>query len=214
MKGAPGCAPRSLVDQSTMRRFRARVTAWRPTRTRRRSRSALPASLTASSPAKGGGEEPGRAHAQLKLAGGTDPGSSMPAYENFRLGGPLRPLRLPHRRIFRRSLEFTRLMYYNRAIALPDLWGSGVFSRHIAQARPDAGPRRPPELARHRLLRIPIFPRREHLSRPGLLRLRTSPRTAITSIFILLILRPLKRLAPRRRIERPTCPLGGGCSIH
>jgi len=21
-------------------------------------------------------------------------------------------------------------------------------------------------------------------------------------------------VAPRRRIERPTCPLGGGCSIH
>ena len=26
--------------------------------------------------------------------------------------------------------------------------------------------------------------------------------------------KPLSRLAPRRRIERPTCPLGGGCSIH
>ena len=25
---------------------------------------------------------------------------------------------------------------------------------------------------------------------------------------------PAEGLAPRRRIERPTCPLGGGCSIH
>jgi NTE family protein len=64
----------------------------------------------------------------LKLAGGTDSQSSMPAYENFRLGGPLR---LSGYRIDEFSGDryaFGRLMYYNRAIPLPDILGSGVFA--------------------------------------------------------------------------------------
>jgi NTE family protein len=64
----------------------------------------------------------------LKLAGGADPQSNMPAYEHFRLGGPLR---LSGYRIDEFSGEryaFGRLMYYNRAIPLPDVLGSGVFA--------------------------------------------------------------------------------------
>ena len=52
----------------------------------------------------------------------------MPAYENFRLGGPLR---LSGYRIDEFSgdrFAFARLMYYNRAIRLPDILGSGVFA--------------------------------------------------------------------------------------
>ncbi len=64
----------------------------------------------------------------IKLSGGIDPGSSLPAYENFRLGGPLR---LSGYRIDEFSgdrFAFGRLMYYNRAIPLPDILGSGVFA--------------------------------------------------------------------------------------
>ena len=70
-----------------------------------------------------------RAHTvSLKVAGGTDLQSNMPAYENFKLGGPLR---LSGYRIDEFSgdgFAFGRLMYYNRAIQLPDLLGSGVFA--------------------------------------------------------------------------------------
>ncbi|HET9762566.1 MAG TPA: patatin-like phospholipase family protein [Casimicrobiaceae bacterium] len=64
----------------------------------------------------------------LKIAGGADLQSNMPAYENFRLGGPLR---LSGYRIDEFSgdrFAFARLMYYNRAIPLPDILGSGVFA--------------------------------------------------------------------------------------
>jgi len=64
----------------------------------------------------------------LKLAGGGDLQSRMPGYENFRLGGPLR---LSGYRIDEFSGDryaFGRLMYYNRAIRLPDILGSGVFA--------------------------------------------------------------------------------------
>jgi NTE family protein len=70
-----------------------------------------------------------RAHTvNLKLAGGTDLQSRMPAYENFTLGGPLR---LSGYRIDEFSGDryvFGRLMYYNRAIQLPDILGSGFFA--------------------------------------------------------------------------------------
>jgi NTE family protein len=67
----------------------------------------------------------------VKIAGGADPGSNMPAYENFRLGGPLR---LSGYRIDEFSGDryaFGRLMYYNRAVSLPPIFGSsgyGVFA--------------------------------------------------------------------------------------
>ncbi len=70
-----------------------------------------------------------RAHTlNFKLAGGSDAQSSMPAYENFRLGGPLR---LSAYRIDEFSGDryaFGRLMYYNRAVPLPDVLGTGVFA--------------------------------------------------------------------------------------
>src|SRR5262249_42816235 len=70
-----------------------------------------------------------RAHTlNCKLSGGTDFQSTMPAYENFRLGGPLR---LSGYRIDQFSGDryaFGRLMYYNRTIPLPDILGSGVFA--------------------------------------------------------------------------------------
>ena len=42
-----------------------------------------------------GDQELGTAHVQLGVAGGTDLGSDMPAYESFTLGGPLRLSGLP-----------------------------------------------------------------------------------------------------------------------
>jgi NTE family protein len=63
----------------------------------------------------------------LAVSGGTDLHSDMPGYESFTLGGPLR---LSGYRIDQFSgsrFAFSRLMYYNRAIPLPDLLGSGVF---------------------------------------------------------------------------------------
>lgn len=70
-----------------------------------------------------------RAHTlSLKVSGGADPQSNMPAYENFKLGGPLR---LSGYRIDEFSgdrFAFGRLMYYNRALPLPDILGSGVFA--------------------------------------------------------------------------------------
>ena len=64
----------------------------------------------------------------FKLAGGSDLQSKMPPYENFRLGGPLR---LSGYRIDEFSGDryaFGRAMYYNRAVRLPDILGSGVFA--------------------------------------------------------------------------------------
>jgi len=61
------------------------------------------------------------------ISGGTDLHSDMPGYESFTLGGPLR---LSGYRIDQFSgsrFAFSRLMYYNRAIPLPDLLGSGLF---------------------------------------------------------------------------------------
>ena len=64
----------------------------------------------------------------VKLAGGMDPGSNMPAYENFHLGGPLRLSGYRIDQFSGNRYAFGRLMYYNRTIALPDLLGSGVFA--------------------------------------------------------------------------------------
>jgi NTE family protein len=63
----------------------------------------------------------------FKLSGGTDFHSDMPAYENFTLGGPLRLSGYRIDQFAGRRFGFSRLMYYNRAISLPELLGSGVF---------------------------------------------------------------------------------------
>jgi NTE family protein len=64
----------------------------------------------------------------FKISGGSDLHSDMPAYENFTLGGPLRLSGYRIDEISGRRFAFGRLMYYNRAIPLPDILGSGVFA--------------------------------------------------------------------------------------
>src|SRR3954471_494378 len=63
----------------------------------------------------------------FKISGGTDFHSDMPAYENFTLGGPLRLSGYRIDQFSGQRFGFSRLMYYNRAIQLPDLLGSGLF---------------------------------------------------------------------------------------
>jgi len=64
----------------------------------------------------------------FKVAGGTDQHTDMPAYENFTLGGPLRLSGYRIDEISGQRFTFGRLMYYNRAVPLPDILGSGVFA--------------------------------------------------------------------------------------
>jgi len=64
----------------------------------------------------------------VKIAGGTDQQTTMPSYENFRLGGPLRLSGYRIDEFSGQRYAFGRAMYYNRAIPLPDLLGSGVFA--------------------------------------------------------------------------------------
>jgi NTE family protein len=63
----------------------------------------------------------------FNMSGGTDFNSDMPAYETFSLGGPLRLSGYRIDQFAGRRFTFGRLMYYNRAVALPDILGSGVF---------------------------------------------------------------------------------------
>jgi NTE family protein len=65
--------------------------------------------------------------ANFKLAGGSDFHSDMPGYESFTLGGPLRLSGYRIDQFAGRRFTFGRMMYYNRAVALPDILGSGVF---------------------------------------------------------------------------------------
>jgi NTE family protein len=51
----------------------------------------------------------------------------MPAYESFTLGGPLRLSAYRVNQFAGREYAFGRLMYYNQAVPLPDLLGSGVY---------------------------------------------------------------------------------------
>ena len=81
----------------------------------------------------------------FKISGGTDFHSDMPAYENFTLGGPLRLSGYRIDQFSGRRFGFSRLMYYNRAIHLPDILGSGVFVGASIEAgqmqdRPDRQP--------------------------------------------------------------------------
>jgi NTE family protein len=63
----------------------------------------------------------------FKITGGTDFHSDLPGYETFTLGGPLRLSGYRIDQFSGRRYGFGRLMYYNRAVSLPDLLGSGVF---------------------------------------------------------------------------------------
>ena len=70
-----------------------------------------------------------RAHTvNIALSGGTNLGTDMPAYETFTLGGPLRLSGYRIDEFAGRRMTFGRLMYYNQAVKLPDLLGSGVYA--------------------------------------------------------------------------------------
>ena len=60
-------------------------------------------------------------------SGGTDLGSDMPAYESFTLGGPLRLSGYRINQFAGRQFAFSRLMYYKRALPLPDILGAGFY---------------------------------------------------------------------------------------
>jgi NTE family protein len=64
----------------------------------------------------------------LTASGGTDLNTDMPAYETFTLGGPLRLSGYRIDEFSGRQMAFGRLMYYQRAVHLPDLLGSGVYA--------------------------------------------------------------------------------------
>jgi NTE family protein len=59
--------------------------------------------------------------------GGSDLGSDMPGYESFTLGGPLRLSGYRINQFSGNEFAFGRLMYYRRAVRIPDLLGSGVY---------------------------------------------------------------------------------------
>jgi len=63
----------------------------------------------------------------FRAAGGSDLHSNMPAYENFTLGGPLTLSGYHVGEFSGKQMAFGRLMYYNRALALPDILGSGMY---------------------------------------------------------------------------------------
>jgi NTE family protein len=60
-------------------------------------------------------------------SGGTDLSSDMPSFESFSLGGPLRLSAYRINEFAGRKYWFSRLMYYNRALPLPELLGSGIY---------------------------------------------------------------------------------------
>jgi NTE family protein len=63
----------------------------------------------------------------LSASGGTNLDTDLPAYDTFTLGGPLRLSAYRIDEFAGRQMTFGRLMYYNRALALPDVLGSGVY---------------------------------------------------------------------------------------
>jgi NTE family protein len=60
-------------------------------------------------------------------SGGTDLGSDMPAYESFSLGGPMRLSAYRINEFAGRKYWFSRLVYYNRTLPLPEILGSGIY---------------------------------------------------------------------------------------
>jgi NTE family protein len=64
---------------------------------------------------------------QVTVAGGTDRDTDMPAYDTFALGGPLRLSGFHIDEFAGRRMAFGRLLYYNRAVKLPTVLGSGVY---------------------------------------------------------------------------------------
>ena len=63
----------------------------------------------------------------FNVAGGISFNSDLPAYDGFSLGGPLNLSGYQISEFSGRRMAFARVQYYNRAFALPDLLGSGVY---------------------------------------------------------------------------------------
>jgi NTE family protein len=63
----------------------------------------------------------------ITATGGTDLNTDLPAYDSFTLGGPLRLSGYRIDEFSGRQMAFGRMLYYKRAVALPDLLGSGVY---------------------------------------------------------------------------------------
>jgi len=61
------------------------------------------------------------------LEGGSSLGSTMPAYESFALGGPLRLSGYELDQFAGQDYAFGRVMYYRQIFGLPDILGSGVY---------------------------------------------------------------------------------------
>jgi NTE family protein len=64
---------------------------------------------------------------QVSLAGGTDLGTDMAPYDTFTLGGPLRLSGYRIDEFSGQRMAFGRVLYFNHAIKLPALLGSGVY---------------------------------------------------------------------------------------
>jgi NTE family protein len=64
----------------------------------------------------------------LGVSVGTDLGTDMPAYDTFTLGGPLRLSGYRINEFSGRKMALGRLMYYNRAVPLPDILGTGIYA--------------------------------------------------------------------------------------
>jgi NTE family protein len=64
----------------------------------------------------------------LLVSGGSDLHTTMPGYETFTLGGPLRLSGYRIQEFSGQRFGFGRLMYYNRTVPLPDILGSGVYA--------------------------------------------------------------------------------------
>jgi NTE family protein len=62
-----------------------------------------------------------------RLAAGSDLHSNMPVYENFSLGGPMSLSGYHIGEFSGKQMAYGRLAYYNRALPLPDILGSGMY---------------------------------------------------------------------------------------
>ena len=63
----------------------------------------------------------------INVAAGTSFNSNLPPYDGFSLGGPLNMSGYQLNEFSGRRMAFSRIMYYNRALPMPDLLGSGVY---------------------------------------------------------------------------------------
>jgi NTE family protein len=70
----------------------------------------------------------------LNVAGGTNLGSNLPAYDSFILGGPFRLSGYRIGQFSGQKMAYGRVSYYNQVLRLPSLLGSGVYVGATAEA--------------------------------------------------------------------------------